>query len=154
VPLLVRYPDGTGAGEVRADPVSLIDVAPTVLATLGLAAPPSFGGRSLTELERGARWSERELFQECWGWERLAAVRTARWFVLRDLARGSTRLYDLQAGPGELRPLDPAKHAETTALVRKLDTFAARRPADESLPELDPELLRRLKELGYAGDDR
>jgi len=154
VPLLVRYPDGAGAGEVHDDFVSLVDVAPTVLATLGLAAPPTFGGRSLVELERGARWGERELYQECWGWERLAAARTTRWFALRDLAHGTIRLYDLREDPDELRPFDPAKQREAGALVEKLDAFAARRPADESLPELEPELLRRLKELGYVGDDR
>jgi arylsulfatase len=154
VPLLVRYPDGQGAGKVREELVSLIDVAPTVLAALGLAPPPTFTGRSLLALEHGARWSARELYQECWGWERLAAARTERWLALRDLARGTLRLYDRRADPLELTPLDPSAQREARTLVEALEAFAARRPADESLPELDPELLERLKELGYAGDDR
>jgi hypothetical protein len=153
VPLLILYPDGLGAGEVRGDPVSLIDVAPTVLATLGLGAPPTFNGRSLRELETGARWPERELYQECWGWERLAGVRTGHWFVLRDLERKTVELYDLREDPDEQRALDPAKAREANVLVKKLDAFAERRPVDETLPKLDPELLKRLKELGYVGDD-
>jgi arylsulfatase A-like enzyme len=154
VPLLVRFPDGRGAGAVREELVSLIDVAPTVLAVAGLAAPPTFAGRSLVELEHGADWSGRSIFEECWGWERLAGARDARWFVLRDLRHDWTRLYDLRADPGELHPLDPGAHAEASELVGQLEVFAARRPADESLPELDPELEARLRELGYVGDQR
>jgi arylsulfatase len=154
VPLLVRYPDGLGAGAVHGDMVSLIDVAPTVLATLELAAPPTFSGRSLRELEHGADWSGREVYQECWGWERLAGARDPRWFVLSDLRRGSTRLFDLSADPDEQHPLDPASRPEAAALVGRLAAFAARRPADESLPALDPELVQRLQELGYVGGDR
>jgi arylsulfatase len=154
VPLLVRYPDGLGAGTVREDLVSLIDVAPTVLAVAGLAAPPTFAGRSLLELEHGADWSARPVYQECWGRERLAGVRDARWFVLRDLRRDSTRLYDVHADPDELHPLDPGAHAEASGLVDQLEVFVGRRPADESLPDLDPELEARLRELGYVGGER
>ena len=151
VPLFVRFPDGLGGGKVRGDPVSLIDVAPTVLATVGLPVPPSFDGRSLRELERGTRWPERELYHECWGWERLAALRTARALVLRDVAAGTIRVYDLVQDPGELHPLESAAHH--AKLVKPLDAFVARLPAGEPPPALDPERLRRLRELGYAGED-
>jgi arylsulfatase A-like enzyme len=154
VPLLVRYPDGLGAGAVRDDLVSLIDVAPTVLETLALEAPPTFEGRSLRALERGRRFGGRLLFQECWGWERLCAARDERWFALRDLAAGTLRLYDLRSDPDERAPLDPERARGARELLRALDGFAARRPADEAPPELDPELLERLRELGYAGDER
>jgi arylsulfatase A-like enzyme len=152
VPLLVRFPDGLGGGKERADPVSLIDVAPTVLATLELRPPPSFTGRSLRELERGTRWPERELALECWGWERLAALRTTRWLVLSDVARGTTRLFDLEQDPHELHPLEPAQRRAAAALVKELDAFVARLPEGEAPPALDPELLQRLRELGYTGE--
>jgi choline-sulfatase len=49
VPLIVAGP-GLGAGEVRDDPVSLIDIAPTICQAAGLADPASgFSGHSLLE---------------------------------------------------------------------------------------------------------
>jgi arylsulfatase A-like enzyme len=153
IPLLVRYPDARGAGTVRADPVSLIDVAPTVLDVLGIAPPPTFAGRSLRALEDGARWTGRTLFQECWGWERLAAARSERWLAIADLAGGSTRLFDLAADPGETDPLAPTARRAARPLVQALETFAARRTVVAEPQALDPDLLERLRELGYTGDD-
>jgi arylsulfatase len=150
VPLLVRFPGGFGAGSVRADLTSLIDVAPTVCATLGIAAPPTFAGRSLRDLEEGVKWPERELYQECWGWSRLAALRTRDVFVLRDVKGSMTRVFALGADPLEALPLDPTTRPETVALAQKLEVFAARRPKDEAAPPLDPDVMRRLRSLGYT----
>jgi len=47
VPLMVRFPDGTGAGTVRDDLVSLIDLAPTILVQAGLMPPAYMQGRDL-----------------------------------------------------------------------------------------------------------
>ena len=46
VPLIVRFPDGRGAGTVRQDPVSFVDLAPTILDLVGLDIPPSMQGQS------------------------------------------------------------------------------------------------------------
>lgn len=152
IPMLIRSPDGLGTGKVHADPVSLIDVAPTVLATLGIAPPPSFAGRSLLDLDRGASWPQRELFQECWGWERLAAVRTTSAFVLRDVKHKTTRAFALADDPGERHPLDPTARGEFAALVTQLDAFVARVPVENARAAIDPELQRRLRGLGYTDD--
>ncbi|MHB8079365.1 MAG: sulfatase, partial [Candidatus Krumholzibacteriia bacterium] len=47
VPLIVRFPDGTGRGSVSAEQVSLLDVAPTVAAALGWPASAGAVGRNL-----------------------------------------------------------------------------------------------------------
>ncbi len=39
VPLIVRFPDGRGAGSVRTDPVSFVDLGPTILSLAGVRAP-------------------------------------------------------------------------------------------------------------------
>jgi arylsulfatase A-like enzyme len=39
VPLLLRLPGGERAGEVRTEPVGLVDVFPTILAAVGVTAP-------------------------------------------------------------------------------------------------------------------
>ncbi len=50
IPLLVRYPREEGAGRTSDATVSLIDIAPTILDTIGLPPPPTFDGLSLTGL--------------------------------------------------------------------------------------------------------
>jgi len=47
IPLLLVHPTRAPAGTVVKEPVSLRDVAPTILDVLGLGAAPTFAGRSL-----------------------------------------------------------------------------------------------------------
>ena len=151
VPLLVRYPGGEEAGTSRGELVSLIDLAPTVLDAIGLDAPASFQGRSLRGVA-GAR--DRVLHHECWGWSRLAAARTPRWLLVRDLEGGGDRLYSLASDPGERDPLDPATVPGARDLVRTLEAFARRPGAREPEPDLDAETRERLRRLGYVEDGR
>jgi len=149
VPLLVRYPNAAGGGERRSELTGLIDVAPTVLAAVGIAAPASFEGRPLSSSAAEAPAEERELYHECWGWERLAAIRTSAWLVLRDVESGTERAYDLKRDPRELVPLTPQASPAATELAKKLAAFAAR-TAPKVDPPLDPELRKRLEALGYT----
>ena len=66
VPLLISRPGQRGARHVRA-PVSHVDVAPTVLDELGIAAPSHLQGRSLTPWLDGAGPSARPAFVEWTG---------------------------------------------------------------------------------------
>lgn len=43
-PLIIRWPDKTKPGTVRTEPVSLMDLAPTVLAACGLTVPEHMHG--------------------------------------------------------------------------------------------------------------
>jgi len=45
VPLIVRFPDGRGAGTVRGDVVSFVDLAPTILDLAGLPVPSFMQGQ-------------------------------------------------------------------------------------------------------------
>ncbi len=45
VPLIVRFPDGRGAGTVREDLVSFVDFGPTVLSLAGVEVPKHMQGR-------------------------------------------------------------------------------------------------------------
>lgn len=47
VPLMVRLPDGAGAGTRRNDLVSFVDLAPSILTLAGVAAPPHMHGEAL-----------------------------------------------------------------------------------------------------------
>ena len=68
VPLIVRLPDGRGAGLVRDELVSSVDVLPTVLEAVGVEVPHELAGRSLLPLTAGQGDGWREyLFAEYHG---------------------------------------------------------------------------------------
>ena len=54
IPLILRWPDRRYAGVVREELVDTTDILPTVLAELGLGAPPELDGRPLQALFTGA----------------------------------------------------------------------------------------------------
>ena len=65
VPLIWYEPDLPLPGTVRAEPVSLVDIVPTILARLGLGVTPELDGLDLSPLLEGKPWvNERELFGE------------------------------------------------------------------------------------------
>jgi arylsulfatase A-like enzyme len=91
--------------------VSLLDLAPTVVDTLGLAIPASFEGRSLLPLLRGHTLEPRPVLAEIQPTPDLDD--TARAFVTADgaykliLTKNGERaeLYDLKADPDERKNL-------------------------------------------------
>jgi arylsulfatase A-like enzyme len=160
VPLLLRLPEGR-ARRVR-DPVSLLDVAPTVLDAFGLPAPPSFQGRSLLPLARGASREARPIFAETeHGLDKRhrVAVRDGPLKYLLVLPPSpappvvvAEQLFDLAADPGEQRPLPPSPaHAR---LRGEALAFLARARAEggfgtDAAP-LEADTLRQLRALGYV----
>ncbi|MBU3666494.1 MAG: sulfatase [Chthoniobacterales bacterium] len=56
MPLIIDGP-GVRAGQVVSAPVSLVDLAPTILASAGIPAPPTMQGRSLWPLLDGSQSS-------------------------------------------------------------------------------------------------
>ncbi len=154
VPLIVKRPAGEGAGEVRDEAVSLIDVAPTILQLAGVAAPPHFRGTPLLGLAEDSEhprvvFSERILY----GVERKAAIQGERKVVL-DLASPSSRsarAYDLARDPDEAHPLDPER-PRFRDLYAELLAFADRdrEGGRAAHVELDPRLRQRLESLGYT----
>jgi arylsulfatase A-like enzyme len=160
VPLVLRLP-GVAPRRVAA-PVSLVDVAPTLLESLGLAVPASFVGRSLLPLARGGTLPERGLIAETEhtldGTLRLALRRGRTKYVLatsREPGPGTPKvlreeLYDLDADPAERRPIQGAP--SLPALRQELLAYlvATRGAARAPVPsELTAEDRERLKALGY-----
>lgn len=147
VPLILWGP------EVRAGrddtPVSLIDLAPTMLAAAG-ASFDDLPGRSL--LGDGGIDGDRPVIAErlLYGEETKAIVRWPRKAILQ-VASGNAMLFDLAADPGEQHDLAADRPDELAALLGELGERLA---AAESLgvgveAELDEDLLRRLRALGY-----
>jgi len=146
VPLVINAAS-VGAAAVDA-PVSHVDLAPTILDLVGLAAPATFDGRSLA----GPVPADRPLY-----FEALDASLTHGWAPLRGVIQGGWKyidlpeaeLYDLSTDPGELRNRigsDPRGEV----LRRMLQSMAG---AESAAPRvaLDADAAARLRSLGYTG---
>jgi arylsulfatase len=158
IPLLVRFPEGRGAGARARAPVSLVDVVPTILDAIGLRVPLAFDGVSVLRwvddprAEGGARFLEHSA--------KLRAVRSADRKIVATLEKGRVvrvDRYALREDPGEIRPVsadDPGwrrleewlrAYVERSA-DPSVDFDAFVREARERLSE---EARRALRELGY-----
>jgi arylsulfatase A-like enzyme len=129
VPLLVRGP-GIPRGEKRAQAVTMVDLAPTVLEISGASADEIIDGRSLLPLLRGnaVRGRGTVLIQtgprtraerNTWGWG-WRGVRTARYTFVRN-AGGFVELYDRRHDPAQLRNVAdrPRYHSVRAELRRR-----------------------------------
>jgi arylsulfatase A-like enzyme/Tfp pilus assembly protein PilF len=157
VPLIIRLP-AKGAARTVSDPVSLVDLMPTVLAALGLEIPAQVQGRSLLPELRGDNSGRpRELYGETFlprlhfNWSELRAAENANYHFI-DAPR--PELYDLTKDPGELHNLFSEKKAVSEEMHSKLRALIREYSAGKEMAEktgLDPALMERLKSLGYAG---
>jgi arylsulfatase A-like enzyme len=158
VPLVLSGP-GLPAGRRVAEPVSLVDVVPTVLAQLRVPAPSGLDGRDLAPLWRGEaapELHERVLLGEADHSREApnltASARHGHLKLVVDRASGQVRLFDLSDDPGESRDAS-AQHPEEVARLRAaIDHLLAERPLGPPI-ELEPLTLaevERLEALGYV----
>jgi len=171
VPLILRGP-GVPAGLRVGEPVSIVDIVPTVLGLVGGlrgARAPSFDGVDLAPLLTGAsppHLADRLIFGEASGGhqygEQLKGVypiyysaRKGRYKGVYDAQSGSLEIYDLASDPGETEDLaqrEPALAAELSALLADRHAqITALAPPAEAI-ELDPNEIEQLRALGYAPD--
>jgi arylsulfatase A-like enzyme/Flp pilus assembly protein TadD len=162
IPLLIRGP-GIPRGQVIAEPVGLIDVAPTVLALVGAQPLPAATGRDLTPRfhgrdsggDPGPGPGDRAIYAETLathldhGWSPLWGLRTSRYQYIRAPRK---ELYDLRADPAESRNV-ALRHPDLTA---RFEALLAERAA---IPPLTDARLasplggadrERLRSLGYV----
>jgi arylsulfatase A-like enzyme len=122
VPLIVRLPARAGVAPGRRDaPVSLLDLAPTLVDLLGVSTDAGFIGQSLVPLLRGEAAPARTLLAECrrFGRDKRMVLAWPRKLVL-DRAVGTVELYDLATDPRERtnlveRDADAAAHLAAMA---------------------------------------
>ena len=110
VPLIICGPGFEGAKIVR-ELVSLIDIAPTTLAAVGINRPPEMQGHALQDLVNGkvAHWPK-EVFIQTSESETARAIRTDRWLYgvaaqdpsgKEQLAYSEKYLYDMENDPDQ-----------------------------------------------------
>jgi arylsulfatase A-like enzyme len=150
VPLVVRGP-GVAAGLRLRQPVSTVDLVPTILDMAGVEAGSRLDGRSLLPVLRdpGLFYGRDLLIEGPGGGARapsFAALRTPRYLYVQ-YATGEEELYDLARDPYELTSLHalPSRAALRAELARRLQRLA--RCAGASC-RLGPALTLRLRLRG------
>ena len=159
VPLIIRVPGGPAERAV-SDPVSLVDLMPTVLGATGVDVPAEVQGKSLLARVRGGDNQSTERDRSVYGetfmprihfnWSELRGAENAKYHFI-DAPR--PELYDLAKDPGELNNLLGEKKAVAEEMRSQLVAMIREYSAGKELAEktgLDPVLMERLKSLGYA----
>jgi choline-sulfatase len=154
IPLLMAGPGISP--RVVPDQVRIVDVQPTVLDLLGVAAPAGVQGVSLRPVLEGQR-QELLAFSETWyprfhyGWSELQAVRDGAYkFILAP----TRELYDVGKDPGELTNLaatDAPRADRMERALRALVAQTSRADAVKGPQAVDAAAEQRLRALGYVG---
>jgi arylsulfatase A-like enzyme len=159
VPLIIRDPGRVAPGKRVRNPVLLSDLAATILAALGVEAPPGMGGANL--LDPAALPADRPLYGEMMAspdqpvtTERGQGKRSIaldRWKLIRNLHTGRDALYDLALDPAEERDRQCEMPDVADDLAARLDRFMAEGDTAEGEDRAGPTDAQRrmLKELGY-----
>ena len=153
VPLIILGP-GIPQGLRSDQPVSLVDLAPTLLTLMGVEVPPSISGRDLAPLWQtpDARWPERDLFAEANstsdGVGPQRAVRSGRWKLVLH-GGGERELFDLGGDPAERVNRAAAEPERAADLESQLAASLGSARAAPALPKLSPAMRKQLEALGY-----
>jgi arylsulfatase A-like enzyme len=162
VPLLLKWPRGEAlaSGDQRGWPAGLIDVAPTLLARAGVAAPSAMPGRDLGSMPPSARVeSERIVFaEEDHEGNVLRALRSRDWKWIEANAsnpRGlpPEQLFEVSRDPEERNDLRESQPARIAALREQAVALEQRAgeltPSDGGSAELSDAQKSALESLGY-----
>ena len=162
VPLIVRHP-GQTQGRVIRRPTSQVDLAPTVFGLLGLDVPEGLDGHDLSALIRGERAEPPNTFIYSLVKTYYADKSSLRHGEMK-VIRGDTdekykyaskkewQLYDVHSDPEESDDLtDQRKDSlrRMSGLLRDAEDLIKAHAVRGSGVDIDPELQKRLDELGY-----
>jgi arylsulfatase A-like enzyme len=163
VPLIAALPGVLPRGVATDQPASLVDVAPTVLALLGLASPSTFQGVNLLPGgELPARPARAFAFGETSG--KIFSVSTPEWRLVHNPERlvpeaaggpypiGRTELFDRRRDPREQGNVAALRPEVVRALVAEIEAWRRRdlrEGAADDAQTIDPETAEELRALGY-----
>jgi arylsulfatase A-like enzyme len=160
VPFVVKWPARVrGFTRVVAEPVSLLDLVPTLVDGLGVTAEGAvFHGRTVLPLAFGAPPVARELYvsrrplREA---HQVYGMRAGRYKVIYNAREDKTEFYDLASDKGELvdlaekEPLRMRAFLQRLLLQRHRNLLALANSGGKERDPLDADTLRALRALGY-----
>lgn len=130
-PLIVHWPGGIRArGELRRQPVHVIDFLPTFIEVARAEYPSSYRGQTIQPLDGislSATFENRDLPQRPLFWEHFGnrAVRDGRWKLVA-VRNGPWKLYDLQEDRTETHNLVEEHPSVVARLVKLYEDWARR----------------------------
>jgi choline-sulfatase len=149
VPLIVYAPWMTPAR--RADVVSGIDLAPTLLSMLGVPIPEEFHGAAIPMSTDGfAPEPDRIAYAETRRFANLRSVIKDGWKLIRNEENGEVEMYNFIEDPDESKDWsehDPERLAQMTTL---LDAYTNAPQLEPSVIVLTEEMTEGLQNLGYV----
>ena len=150
IPLVMKGP-GTPIGREVTTPVSLVDVAPTVLPLLDVSSLDADGVSLVPTFQTASAAADREIYAESFaplldfGWSPLRSVRDATW---KYIAAPRAELYQLAKDSGESADLSAKDPQRAARLRARVEAFSGIEPPDTTP---DSDATRRLRSLGYLG---
>lgn len=157
VPLIVWMPNGPH-GQVIRQQVRLLDLMPTILDLCGCPTSDGVLGNSMASLlgHGESNYDGEETISEMRRdpWHRVA-VRTESFKYIWDSKRpDQPELYDLRTDPGEKQNVrdrfaEEVNRFQSTVDAHRLRVVATEPAVAVAKPEVDEEVARRLRDLGY-----
>lgn len=158
VPLIFVTPFEQTFGLSRQQPVSLVDVMPTVLDLANIPIPSQIQGNSLLPLfrreENGVNsiaYSETFYPRFHYGWSELKSLQDGRYKLIM---APDLELYDLRNDPDESYNLVDSLAAEARRLLSELESFidtSSQGAFELDFSHMDEESREKLAALGYIG---
>lgn len=148
VPLLVRLPDGSRAGEADYRLTTLVEIAPT-LVEIVTGETFASSGRSIIDADNEQMFENRAVYSETAGKPEKYARRDGENVFVYDMEKGGAKLYNERLSEGETEPIDRPESIES--LKRKLlnwrEMQITRRAGEK--PPADTSRVTRLQDIGY-----
>lgn len=151
VPLIIRDPSRAKQGIVRTEFVTLLDIAPTLTAMVGIKPFPHFQGRNLLRLKER---ENRAIFEETYrpeAFKDLFGLLSPPWHLIFTAQNNKYELYDLRTDPREKVNLFDGENwpSELAPLRQKLDQFARDILSHKQDVQIDDKTKEMLRALGY-----
>jgi len=154
VPLLIKWPGGTRREELIRTPVTLLDLAPTMLDVAGIPVPEGYQGISLRCETPGEEPPRRVLYAQIPFQKKVAAIDHPYKLVL-DISTQAPQpeLFNVMKDVQETNNLAVAGDSTTERLLELIQEHLKDTPPLTALAQeavIDPTVLDQLEQLGYT----
>jgi choline-sulfatase len=157
VPLLIKLPSAGSGRRLIESRVGLVDITPTLLQEVGIAAPSAMQGQSLLELVKAKsnaaaqdrpEYAETDYPYRAFGWSSLRAWRAGKYLYIDAPQR---ELYDQPQDPEAAHNLANSAPSVTDTMTSQLDEFRHKTSrAGRAEVALTPRQAEQLQALGYV----